>query len=54
MSNENTFDQETIAEVLDAHGVDSIDELPAPVRNNIEAGPDGIDPFHFWRHRGDD
>jgi len=50
MSNERTFDQETIAQILDAHDADSVDELPQPVQNNIAAGPDGIDdPFGFLR-----
>jgi hypothetical protein len=46
----SSFDQEIIDQILDAHGVDSKDELPQPVQNNLEEGPDGIDdPMGFLR-----
>jgi hypothetical protein len=46
MSNEDTYDQETVAAILNEHGADSVDELPQPVRLMLEAGPDAdCDPF---------
>jgi hypothetical protein len=55
MSNDTTFDKKTIAQILDAHDAECVDDLPLPVRNNIREGPDAeIDPFAFFRSRGED
>jgi hypothetical protein len=46
MSNDDSYDQETVAAILNQHGVDSVDELPQPVRLMFEAVPDAdCDPF---------